>query len=58
MKVLYLYMFPLWGNGSGSWPTRLVNQLETKYGDDFTGAIMAPETRQLRKIAKIFLRKT
>ena len=53
MKVLYLYMFPLWGNGSGAWLRRLANHLTHKYPSDFQAAIVAPETRVLKKI-KIF----
>ena len=53
MKVLYLYMFPLWGNGSGAWLRRLANHLTNKYPHDFQAAIVAPETRVLKKI-KIF----
>src|SRR3989344_2961039 len=49
MKVLYLYMFPLWGNGSGAWLRRLSNHLTTKY-ENFSAAIVAPETRVLKKI--------
>ncbi len=53
MRVLYLYMFPLWGNGSGAWLRRLTDHLKQKYQDDFQAAIVAPETRVL-KYAKIF----
>src|SRR3989338_1600119 len=53
MKVLYLYMFPLWGNGSGSWLRRLTHHLTLKYQDEFQAAIVAPESRRLKKI-KIF----
>lgn len=52
MKILYLYMFPLWGNGSGAWLRRLANHLIYKY-EDIKVAIVAPETRVLKKI-KIF----
>ena len=47
MKILYLYMFPLWGNGSGAWLRRLVNNLATNY-DDYEAGIVAPERRMLR----------
>jgi glycosyltransferase involved in cell wall biosynthesis len=53
MKVLYLYMFPLWGNGSGNWLRRLVLNLKEKYPDDFKAAIVAPDSRILKQ-AKIF----
>lgn len=48
MKVLYLYMFPLWGNGSGAWLRRLVYHLEENYPDDFEAYIVAPERRKLK----------
>lgn len=47
MKVLYLYMFPLWGNGSGNWLRRLVLKLKDKYRDDFDACIVAPDRRKL-----------
>ena len=53
MKVLYLYMFPLWGNGSGAWLRRLANHLTHNYSDRFQAAIVAPDNRVLKKI-KIF----
>jgi len=53
MKVLYLYMFPLWGNGSGAWLRRLILNLKSKYGHDFQAAIVAPENRVFNA-AKIF----
>ncbi len=52
MKILYLYMFPLWGNGSGAWLRRLTRYLATNY-DDYEAAIVAPENRML-KHARIF----
>ncbi|PIV10693.1 hypothetical protein COY13_00545 [Candidatus Roizmanbacteria bacterium CG_4_10_14_0_2_um_filter_36_35] len=53
MKVLYLYMFPLWGNGSGNWLRRLTASLKEKYQDDFQAAIVAPDSRVLKQ-AKVF----
>jgi len=53
MKVLYLYMFPLWGNGSGAWLRRLIDHLKLSYGDEFQAAIVAPESRVFKN-AKIF----
>lgn len=53
MKVLYLYMFPLWGNGSGNWLRRLTFSLKEKYQENFQAAIVAPDSRHLRQ-AKIF----
>ena len=46
MRVLYLYMFPLWGNGSGNWLRRLVYRLKEHYGDNFQAMIVAPEKRK------------
>jgi len=55
MKVLYLYMFPLWGNGSGNWLRRLTANLKKKYGDDYQAAIVAPDSRFLKhKQARLF----
>ena len=48
MKVLYLYMFPLWGNGSGAWLRRLIYHLQENYPDNFEGYIVAPERRKLK----------
>ena len=48
MKVLYLYMFPLWGNGSGNWLRRLTANLKSKYGDNYQAAIVAPDSRFLK----------
>ena len=53
MKILYLYMFPLWGNGSGNWLRRLISSLKQKYPDDFQAAIVAPDSRMLKQ-ARVF----
>ncbi len=50
MRVLYLYMFPLWGNGSGTWLRRLTSSLNDKYKKHFEAAIVAPESRDLEGI--------
>lgn len=47
MKVLYLYMFPLWGNGSGNWLRRLVYRMEENYGNKFDAMIVAPDSRKI-----------
>ena len=47
MRVLYTYMFPLWGNGSGAWLRRLTFQMKKKYGDDYEAGIVAPDKRKL-----------
>lgn len=44
MKIMFLYMFPLWGNGSGSWLRALAAEM-VKDGHEV--AIVAPETRKL-----------
>lgn len=49
MKVLYLYMFPLWGNGSGAWLRRLVYRTQERY-PDFKAAIVAPDNRRLKDV--------
>jgi glycosyltransferase involved in cell wall biosynthesis len=56
MKVLYLYLFPLWGNGSGAWLRRLCFNLKEKYQEDFEAAIVAPDSRRL-KYAKVYTAK-
>jgi len=53
MKVLYLYMFPLWGNGSGTWLRKLTYSLKENYPEDFKAAIVAPDSRHLKQ-ARIF----
>lgn len=50
MKVLYLYMFPLWGNGSGTWLRQLTYHLKEKYPLKFEAQIAAPERRKLKHI--------
>ncbi|HCM38232.1 TPA: hypothetical protein DIS61_06290 [Patescibacteria group bacterium] len=44
MKIMFLYMFPLWGNGSGAWLRALAAEL-VKHGHEV--AILAPERRRL-----------
>ena len=56
MKVLYLYMFPLWGNGSGNWLRRLVYRLTENYPDSFEAMVVAPERRKLHGIKTRVLR--
>jgi len=52
MRVLYTYMFPFWGNGSGAWLRRLINQLSNIY-PEYTAGVVAPDARDLPK-AKIY----
>ncbi len=47
MKIMFLYMFPLWGNGSGAWLRALAQEL-VKDGHEV--AIVAPETRRLKGV--------
>lgn len=44
MRILYLYMFPLWGNGSGAFLRELTAEL-SKRGHEI--AIVAPDKRKL-----------
>lgn len=46
-------MFPLWGNGSGTWLRRLIEHLKQKHPNDFEAAIVAPENRVF-KAARLF----
>lgn len=46
-------MFPLWGNGSGTWLRRQIAQHKVTHGKDFQAAIVAPESRVF-KDARIF----
>lgn len=57
MKILYLYMFPLWGNGSGTWLRYLTKELKNSYGENFSSVILAPESRKLKfsKVIKLNL---
>lgn len=48
IKVLFLYMFPLWGNGSGAWLRELAIRLAKK--KNFEVAILAPDERKLPKV--------
>ena len=44
MRIMFLYMFPLWGNGSGAWLRALAAEL-VKDGNEV--AIVSPEHRTL-----------
>jgi glycosyltransferase involved in cell wall biosynthesis len=44
MKIMFLYMFPLWGNGSGAWLRALAAEM---VADGHEVAIVAPEHRTL-----------
>lgn len=44
MRILFLYMFPLWGNGSGAWLRALAAEM-VKDGNEV--AILSPEHRTL-----------
>ncbi|KKP59033.1 MAG: Glycosyl transferase group 1 [Candidatus Gottesmanbacteria bacterium GW2011_GWA1_34_13] len=44
MRIMFLYMFPLWGNGSGAWLRALAAELVKK---GHAVSIVAPESRKL-----------
>jgi len=46
-------MFPLYGNGSGSWLRRLIASMNKLYKGKYEAAIVAPEKRNI-KFAKLF----
>lgn len=52
MRILYLYMFPLWGNGSGAWLRALAAELVSA-GHDV--AIVAPEKRKIQGVKQYFV---
>lgn len=45
-------MFPLWGNGSGTWLRSLIIQMNAQF-PDFKAGIVAPESRMF-KDARMF----
>ena len=53
MKILYVYMFPLYGNGSGNWLRRLIDSMNKLYKGEYEAAIVAPEKRNI-DFAKLF----
>ncbi|KKW09819.1 MAG: Glycosyl transferase group 1 [Microgenomates group bacterium GW2011_GWC1_49_7] len=44
LRIMFLYMFPLWGNGSGAWLRALAAEMAK---DGHQVAIVAPEKRRL-----------
>ncbi|MBU2575733.1 glycosyltransferase family 4 protein [Patescibacteria group bacterium] len=46
MKILYLYDFPLWGNGSGTFLRNLMEKVVKKH----KVAVVAPERRKIHKV--------
>lgn len=55
MRILYLYDFPLWGNGSANYLRNLVTQLSGRHEI----AVLAPDQRrQLEKNVKRYIVKT
>ena len=44
LRIMFLYMFPLWGNGSGAWLRALAAEMVK---DGHSVAIVAPEKRKL-----------
>lgn len=53
MRIMFLYMFPLWGNGSGAWLRALSGEM-VKDGNDV--AIVAPESRKLPGVTHYVVR--
>src|SRR3989344_3709921 len=53
MRILFLYMFPLWGNGSGAWLRALATEL-VKKGDEV--AILSPENRKLKGVKQYLVK--
>jgi len=49
MKILFLYMFPLWGNGSGAWLRKLAKRLARRKHEV---AIVCPEKRKLEGVTQ------
>lgn len=47
MRILFLYVFPIWGNGSGSFLRELTNELVKR---DHNIAIVSPDKRKLAGI--------
>ena len=45
MKILYLYDFPMWGNGSGTFLRNLIEKVSKKH----QVALVAPERRNMQK---------
>lgn len=45
IKVLFLYMFPLWGNGSGAWLREMATRLAKRKNIEV--GILAPDDRKL-----------
>ncbi len=52
MKILYLYDFPLWGNGSGTYLRNLIDKVKKKH----SVALVAPERRKIPKIRQFFVK--
>ncbi|MBI4122554.1 MAG: glycosyltransferase family 4 protein [Parcubacteria group bacterium] len=52
MKILYLYDFPLWGSGSGTFLRNLMAQVAKKH----TVALVAPERRQIAKVRQFYVK--
>lgn len=46
MRILYLYDFPLWGNGSGAYLRNLMDKVSKKH----RVALVAPERRKIPKV--------
>ncbi|OGG23879.1 hypothetical protein A3A79_01605 [Candidatus Gottesmanbacteria bacterium RIFCSPLOWO2_01_FULL_43_11b] len=53
MKIMFLYMFPLWGNGSGAWLRALSKEM-VKDGHEV--AIVSPEKRKLEGVKQFLVK--
>ncbi|MBI2029188.1 glycosyltransferase family 4 protein [Candidatus Gottesmanbacteria bacterium] len=54
IKVLYLYMFPLWGNGSGAWLREMVTRLAKRKNIEV--GILAPDERKLPGVKHFYIK--
>lgn len=53
MKIMFLYMFPLWGNGSGAWLRELSRRLVKR---KHKIAIVSPDDRKLKGVKHFLVR--
>ena len=52
MKILYLYDFPLWGNGSGTFLRNLMEKTTKRH----SVALVAPERRKIPNVRQFFVK--
>lgn len=53
MKIMFLYMFPLWGNGSGAWLRALSAEMVK---DGHSVAIVSPEKRKIEGVTQYLVK--